>query len=116
MAHWERSEAERAMKDKDEDETPANAEQEQGESSEPVPDTDNKSRFTLSGAEGDVQAIVQSHVTAKTLCKYYAKKKGLDEKVAATLRLSLDGEVIDPDTKVQDMDVDDGDQVDVIKV
>jgi hypothetical protein len=36
--------------------------------------------------------------------------------VVATLRLSLDGEIIDPNTKVGDMDVDDGDQVDVVKV
>lgn len=59
---------------------------------------------------------MQPHVTAKTLCKYYAKKRNLDDSVATTLRLSLDGETIDPSTKVEDMDVEDGDQVDVIKV
>jgi hypothetical protein len=118
MAHWERLEAERRMKDQGEDENTEQAEQDgnASHSSEPVPEVDNKSRFTLSGAEGDVQALVQSHVTAKTLCKYYAKKKGLEEGVAATLRLSLDGDIIDPSTKVEDMDVDDGDQVDVIRV
>lgn len=118
MAHWEKLEADRAMKDQDEEEQSEQAEQEgnASQSSEPIPDADHKSRFTLSGAEGDVQALVQSHVTAKTLCKYYAKKKNLDEGVAATLRLSLDGDIMDPATKVEDMDVDDGDQVDVVRV
>ena len=67
------------MKDQGEGENTEQAEQEgnASQSSEPIPEIDNRSRFTLSGAEGDVQALVQSHVTAKTLCKYYAKKKGL---------------------------------------
>ena len=116
MAHWERLESDRSAQDRGGEEPAAQAEPEAGESSEPVPEIDNKSRFTLSGAEGDVQAIVQAHVTAKTLCKYYAKKRNLDESVVASLRLSLDGETMDPNTKVADMDVDDGDQVDVIKV
>jgi hypothetical protein len=73
-------------------------------------------RFTLSGEEGSTQARVASHVLASALCKFYCKKLNLDMTMAAKLRLSLDGDAIDPDTKFGDMDVDDGDQVDVVKV
>lgn len=40
----------------------------------------------------------------------------MGEGEAPNLRLSLDGEMIEPETKFEDMDVDDGDQVDVIRI
>lgn len=122
LSDWERIELKRAVhdedNDKEEDADNARAEEEANasQSSEPVPETDRKVRFTLAGANGEVQAVVQPHVTAKALCKYYAKKSGMDETEGLDLRLSLDGDVIDPNTKFEDMDVDEGDQVDVIKV
>ena len=64
-----------------------------------------ESHCTLVGAEGEILALVQPHVTAATLCKYYAKKKGLRADIAVTLRLSLNGRIVNPSTKVKDMSV-----------
>jgi hypothetical protein len=119
MAHWERLEAERAVLDDDEEENANDAQAEYeanaSQTSEPAPETEHKVRITLAGSDGEVQAVVQPHVTAKALCKFYAKKWGIEGE-APNLRLSLDGDVIEPETKFEDMDIDGGDQVDVIKV
>jgi hypothetical protein len=117
-AHWERIEVERTQRETPVDTGVAQEDQEEtgSQSSEPVPETEKKVRFTLAGAQGDIQASVLPHVTARSLCKYYVKKTNMDPSLAVSMRLSWDGETIDPEMKFEELDVDDGDQVDVIQV
>lgn len=85
------------------------------QSSEPPIEVNDKVRINLHGEFGPVTATVQPHVTAANLCKYYLKKHDKDTSLAKHYRLKFDGETIDPDTKFADMDVETGDQIDVVK-
>lgn len=74
----------------------------------------DKIRINLMGPFGQVTATVLPHVTAASLCKFYLKRTDKDKSLVDTTRLSLDGETLEPDTTVEDMDVEAGDQIDIV--
>ena len=86
------------------------------QSSEPPIEISDKVKINLMGPYGTVSATVQPHVTAASLVKYYLKKTDQDKSLAESIRLSLDGETFKPDTKFEEMEVDAGDQIDVVAV
>lgn len=71
-------------------------------------------RISLLGSKGICTRKFPISMTAATLCRYYAEKHMKDMTVGGKLRLSVDGEVVDPGTRLEDMDVEDEDQVDVV--
>jgi hypothetical protein len=93
-----------------------NAEGQASQSSEPVAEISDKARITLVGDFGQVSAVVQAHVTAASLCKYYIKRSKQDKSLHDSYRLSLDGETLDPSTPFSDMGVEDGEQMDVVRI
>ena len=54
------------------------------------------------------------HVTATYMVKWYCQKANRDPAEAAGMHLKFDGDVIHPTTTVGDMDVENGDQIDVV--
>lgn len=84
------------------------------QSSEAPIEISDKVRINLMGPFGQVSATVLPHVTAASLCKYYLKRTDKDRSLIDTTRLSLDGETLEPEMTVDDMDVEAGDQIDVV--
>lgn len=88
----------------------------ESQSSEAPIEITDKVKINLMGPFGLISATVQPHVTAGSLCKYYLKKTANDKALLDSLRINLDGEMLGPDTTVEDMDVDAGDQIDVVQI
>lgn len=113
-----RIEAERKAareREEEEDRPPEPYEEEHAsQSSEPAEIESDKVRITLSGAAGQVPAVVQPHVTAASLCRYYLSKTGQEK--SEDVRLSIDGETVDPTTTFGEMEVEQGEQIDVKRI
>lgn len=78
---------------------------------------DDKVRVTLvDGVEG-FTANVGKHVLAKTLVKYFLSKSvHKNGEPANEYRIRVDGEIIEPDTRFEDLDAEEGDQLEIVKI
>jgi hypothetical protein len=77
---------------------------------------DDRLRITFRHSGGSAPLKLPKSTTIGTACKYFSMKviKDKDPDAWKTLRLELDGEIIDPEMKLEDTDLEDGDQVDVV--
>jgi hypothetical protein len=78
---------------------------------------DDKVRVTLvDGVEG-FTANVGKHVLAKTLVKYFLSKSlHKNGEPADDYRIRVDGEIKDPDTRFEELDAEEGDQLEIVKI
>ncbi|KAK4684823.1 hypothetical protein P7C73_g5346, partial [Tremellales sp. Uapishka_1] len=73
-----------------------------------------KVKLTLKDNHGREAKVRLSHgTTAGAMLKWFCKKTGRSMDDAETLALVIEGEAVDRNTKIEDMDVDEGDQIDV---
>lgn len=79
----------------------------------PLEESDNRVKIKLQGRAGEVKIATNRAAKVLTLCRYYCKKAGLDPNKASNMNLRFDGEKFGPDASVEDMDIEDGDMVDV---
>lgn len=79
----------------------------------PADDDSNKVRLKLRGAEGEHALKAGRDTKISTLLKYYCMKHSLAHEVAESMYIDLDGERFEGDATVEDLDVEDGDLVDV---
>jgi hypothetical protein len=77
----------------------------------PDPSTDTI-KIKLRGSAGEVAVSTKQVNSAVTLVRYYCSKFGLTYE-GSGLCLILDGERVENNTTVEEMDLDDGDMVDV---
>lgn len=79
---------------------------------EPVED-ENKVKMKLRGAAGELNTRATKETKVSTLIKYYCTKFNIAADRAAGMYLDLDGEQFTGDSTVNDLDLEDGDMVDV---
>ncbi|ORY32530.1 hypothetical protein BCR39DRAFT_557517 [Naematelia encephala] len=74
-----------------------------------------KKRLVLRGSQGQVKINAEPGVIAQTLVSFYCRKTGLPEEAKGKMHLEIDGERVDPDVRVEHMDVEAGDLLDVVE-
>ena len=80
----------------------------------PVAPVERKVKLNLRGSHGEAKLAAKLTHTASKLLNHYGKKHNLSAEVIKTLRLEdPDGELIEPDTLVADMEVEDDDLLNV---
>lgn len=73
-----------------------------------------KIKICLQGAWGSTKFGVIPEVTGLALAELYCEKNQKDIKIARTLKLYFDGELIGVEATAEQIDLDDGDLVDVM--
>ncbi|KAK8864294.1 hypothetical protein IAR55_001540 [Kwoniella newhampshirensis] len=83
--------------------------------SAPPPTTEENSvRFVVKDVKGgEVKLKVALNITANTVLRFYCKKINRPRDDAAKMRLILDGDAVEPDTPMGELDLSDGDMLEV---
>ncbi|WWD17408.1 hypothetical protein CI109_101849 [Kwoniella shandongensis] len=75
---------------------------------------DNPIRFVIKDAKGgEVKLKVATNITANTVLRYYCQKVERPKTDANQMKLVLDGDVVEPDTPMGELDLSDGDMIEV---
>lgn len=115
-AHWERLEKEkREARMRLINGSPPPVESSQPDiAREDTPEAAAAKRLKLSGGWGDYSIKVADTVKISSIAEYYCHKASKDAGLAGKIRLTFDGDVLDVDSTVGDLDVEDGDMIDVM--
>ncbi|WVQ83196.1 hypothetical protein IAT38_005335 [Cryptococcus sp. DSM 104549] len=82
-------------------------------SATPAPENGETILIHVRGSNGEARLRVRKTVTAGKVLKHYCTKVGLSKDDVEKLQLVFDGSGVDPEDKVGDLDVEDGDMLDV---
>lgn len=80
----------------------------------PIDESSTKIKLSLQGAAGPLARKFPKTMTISTICRFYAKSIMHDDSAGGSIRLSVDGEVLDGALTLEETDLEDGDQVDVV--
>lgn len=72
-----------------------------------------KIKLVVRGEEGDLKLQARLSTTTSSICRHYCHKYNIDGSRAENMKLYFDGEPFGPDTEIRDLDLEDGDLVDV---
>ena len=123
-AHWDRLEnerrknVERLIKGPGEEDEGSDGEADRGDYSkstsvEPEKEPEKRTKISLRGASGTYVVRVADYVTGTTLAKVFCEKAGKPASEVEKLRLTFDGDRIESETTVKELDLEDGDIIDV---
>jgi hypothetical protein len=85
----------------------------EGDVAVPSPKPEKKVKLCLRGAWGEVKLAIAHSIPFDTLAKAYCMKTKKEEKFASKISFSFDGETIGRYVTVGELDIEDGDMIDV---
>lgn len=79
----------------------------------PSPKPETKVKVCLRGSWGEVKLAIAPSISFDTLAKAYCMKRNREDKFAPRITFSFDGDNIGRYTTVGELDIEDGDMIDV---